>query len=195
MVTQSWCHVMKCRAGSIGEQDLPSPSEKPIESLISELSYIRDVLMRHAVDEEIIQQVFKQVGFKNLSRLQRPPVISFGCRIAWEFRGCPCHLWAPFLGWIHFTLHREAWNAIFLYTFCRHRHQLLASLTINHRDCHFSWHFIDIAVLSFGAFSCFISYALGRWIICFYAKTCAIGTRRCKYASIFQVWSSGVANN
>ena len=39
----------------------PSPSDKPVEDLIKELSYIHKVLLLHAVESEIISQIFKQV--------------------------------------------------------------------------------------------------------------------------------------
>ncbi|RWS27899.1 unconventional myosin-Va-like protein [Leptotrombidium deliense] len=56
------------RSGSIsGEDSVPSsPTEKPVDALIKELSYLHKVLLLHVVEPELINQIFKQCKFKKL---------------------------------------------------------------------------------------------------------------------------------
>ena len=38
-----------------------SPSDKPVDDLIKELSYLHNILLLYAVEPEIVGQIFKQV--------------------------------------------------------------------------------------------------------------------------------------
>ncbi|RWS07279.1 unconventional myosin-Vc-like protein, partial [Dinothrombium tinctorium] len=53
------------RSGSISEQDsLPSsPTEKPVDALIKELSYLNKVLLLHVVESELVNQIFTQLFY------------------------------------------------------------------------------------------------------------------------------------
>lgn len=51
------------RSASVTDDSAPpSPSDKPVEDLIKELSYLHKVLLLHVVEPEIISQIFKQVS-------------------------------------------------------------------------------------------------------------------------------------
>jgi myosin-5 len=53
------------RSGSITDSDnlSPSPTEKPIDSLIKELSYLNRILLLHVIEGDIIHQIFKQLFY------------------------------------------------------------------------------------------------------------------------------------
>ncbi|CAG2105109.1 unnamed protein product [Medioppia subpectinata] len=53
------------RSGSVTDDTnlSPSPTEKPIDSLIKELSYLNRILLLHVIEGDIIHQIFKQLFY------------------------------------------------------------------------------------------------------------------------------------
>ncbi|CAG2118912.1 unnamed protein product [Medioppia subpectinata] len=53
------------RSGSVTDDTnlSPSPTEKPIDALIKELSYLNRILLLHVIEGDIIHQIFKQLFY------------------------------------------------------------------------------------------------------------------------------------